>query len=516
MTQIDSQHHTINGTNGNGHTYMNGTMNGKQSSASTAALAAESPIDDNLFQPNDIDEANYIREAYETQKLALPVIATYALEVLPPSISLIFVGHLNDQFALDVAALATMFTAVTGLSIGLGMATALDTLASQASGAGQPHLIGTYVQRGVILLAIACVPIFIINWNADSLLIWAGQPADIATAAGIYCRVACIGLPFNFVYELATRALQAQSLVRPNVVVNIISNLLNAALCWLLIYEWELSWLGAAIARSLSVAISPFLLIGYVYAIGFTKRFWFGWSRACLREWMPFLQLSLPGTFQMCSEWWAFEFMALFAGLADATAVRVGSFTGAGQPVSARTAARVGITSGFGISCVWAIALWQSRDWLPLIFTAESTVNSMVTGTMFPLVIFQLPYSINAVAGGAFRGLGQQRRGGIINTFSFYVIGLPIGYWLAFSYNWSLYGLWSGLIVGLLAACILSLSSVMMADWSHHVDVAAQRLAVDHANEAAAVAAADIAASISQSMPHESDPLLPFHISKSS
>jgi MATE family multidrug resistance protein len=52
---------------------------------------------------------------------------------------------------LDVAALATMFTAVTGLSIGLGMATALDTLASQAAGAGQPHLIGTYIQRGTSL-----------------------------------------------------------------------------------------------------------------------------------------------------------------------------------------------------------------------------------------------------------------------------------------------------------------------------------------------------------------------------
>jgi MATE family multidrug resistance protein len=87
-----------------------------------------------------------------------------------------------------------MFTAVTGLSLGLGMATALDTLASQASGAGQPYLIGTYIQRGVLLLSIIFIPIAIINWNAAAFLIWAGQPHDIAEAAGIYCRIALFSL----------------------------------------------------------------------------------------------------------------------------------------------------------------------------------------------------------------------------------------------------------------------------------------------------------------------------------
>jgi MATE family multidrug resistance protein len=182
----------------------------------------------------------------------------------------------------------------------------------------------------------------------------------------------------------------------------------------------------------------------------------------------------------------------------------VGNFTGAGQPISARTAARVGIVSGFMIACVWATALYASRDWLPIIFTAEPTVTNLITATMLPLAFFQLPYSINAVAGGVFRGLGQQRRGGIINTFAFYVIGLPIGYWLAFSCTWYLYGLWSGLVIALMAACILSLTSVMIANWQHHIDVAAERLATDQANELAFARS------------HESDPLLPLHTTKAS
>ena len=39
------------------------------------------------------------------------------------------------------------YSNVTGLSIVLGMVTALDTLATQAHGAENPKLIGVYMQR---------------------------------------------------------------------------------------------------------------------------------------------------------------------------------------------------------------------------------------------------------------------------------------------------------------------------------------------------------------------------------
>ena len=41
---------------------------------------------------------------------------------------------------------------------------------------------------------------------------------------------------------------------------------------------------------------------------------WPGWGSWALKDWPIFLKLSVPGTFQLCAEWWALEVMALFAG----------------------------------------------------------------------------------------------------------------------------------------------------------------------------------------------------------
>jgi hypothetical protein len=62
----------------------------------TSSSSSSSPYS-HLWKKNDTDDAVYTREAFEVQRLAIPVVATYCLECLPPLISLIFVGHLNDQ-----------------------------------------------------------------------------------------------------------------------------------------------------------------------------------------------------------------------------------------------------------------------------------------------------------------------------------------------------------------------------------------------------------------------------------
>eukprot|EP00128_Syssomonas_multiformis_P014961 Colp12_sorted_trinity150504_noHs@14191 len=103
-------------------------------------------------------------------QLTWPVVLTFVLEMSPGIVSVAFVGHLPGQLYLDASALATMFSNVTGLSIGFGLTTALDTLASQANGAKNYKLIGVYVQRGLLIIALACVPIWAVNWWAADIL----------------------------------------------------------------------------------------------------------------------------------------------------------------------------------------------------------------------------------------------------------------------------------------------------------------------------------------------------------
>lgn len=81
-------------------------------------------------------------------KLAVPVIITYFLEMLPSIITIILVGREYDggeegasggelsmqKLHLDAASLAVMFCNIVAMSPAFGILTAMDTLCSQAHG----------------------------------------------------------------------------------------------------------------------------------------------------------------------------------------------------------------------------------------------------------------------------------------------------------------------------------------------------------------------------------------------
>ena len=52
-----------------------------------------------------------------------------------------------------------MIASITGLAIYEGLATSLDTLTSQAYGAGKKHLVGLHVQRMIALTLLVTIPI---------------------------------------------------------------------------------------------------------------------------------------------------------------------------------------------------------------------------------------------------------------------------------------------------------------------------------------------------------------------
>ena len=69
----------------------------------------------------------------------------------------------------------------------------------------------------------------------------------------------------------------------------------------------------------------------------------------------------------------------------------------------------------------------------------------MGTGLFLYVAFFQVPDGIQVVLIGMLRGLGQTRIAAITAFVSNWLIGLPFGYWLAFSRGWR-DGLWVGLV----------------------------------------------------------------------
>ena len=64
--------------------------------------------------------------------------------------------------------------------------TAMDTLCAQAFGAGNNRMVGDVLQRGIIILGLACIPIVIVWTLAEPLLLFAGQDPVVCSLTGAY------------------------------------------------------------------------------------------------------------------------------------------------------------------------------------------------------------------------------------------------------------------------------------------------------------------------------------------
>ena len=125
-------------------------------------------------------------ELLPTLAVALPAVATNLLATMLQMVDASFVGHIGTR-ELAAAALGNAIFNLPWCFI-LGVSTALDTLASQAHGAGDAAAVRRWGQTAAIVLVALCVPGGLLlaagEWAARELF---GQSADVAELTGEYC-----------------------------------------------------------------------------------------------------------------------------------------------------------------------------------------------------------------------------------------------------------------------------------------------------------------------------------------
>lgn len=168
-------------------------------------------------------------------KYSTPLFVTYLLQYSFQTTTVIVAGRLGTN-ELGAISLASMTANVTGLAVYEGLATSLDTLCSQAYGAGRKELVGLHLQRMVYLLWLITIPIGIV-WSCSPWILEALVPEKaLAELAGMYLRVYLIGMPGFSTFEAGKRLLQAQGDFTGPLMVLLICAPLNIFLNWLFVF----------------------------------------------------------------------------------------------------------------------------------------------------------------------------------------------------------------------------------------------------------------------------------------
>lgn len=151
----------------------------------------------------------------------------------------------------------------------------------------------------------------------------------------------------------------------------------------------------------------------------------------------------------------ASTFFMIPLGVAMATTVRVGHAVGAGDAPAVRWAAGAGYAIAGLTQTASALLMVLGGGLIAALFTRDPTVAALATTLLLYAAAFQYVDGVQALSAGALRGLKDTRVPMVITAFSYWGLGMPLGWTLGIHLGWGPQGLWAGLILGLSAAAIL-------------------------------------------------------------
>lgn len=371
---------------------------------------------------------------------------------------------------------------------GMGLLLGLDTLVSQAYGAGRNADCRRSLYQGVWLAIFLSLPLAVLIWLITPALPWLGIGTEVYEPTSHYVNVVTLSMPTLLLYTALRRYLQGINMVRPVMIALVSANLINVVTNWLLIEGRfgfpALGVAGAAWATAASraymtavLAIAVWLHSPREIASELTRR-------SALPDWAHIRQLvalGLPAAMHLTLEVGAFASAAALAGtlgpvdlashqialnacalafmvplgISSAGAVRVGQAIGRGDPHGASASGWTALGLGVGFMTLSATAFLVAPRSIITLFTTDAGVVSTGVTLLFVAAAFQLFDGLQVVAAGNLRGAGDTRTPMYTSLVAYWVIGLPVGYALAFWGEMRVVGLWIGLSLGLIVAGII-------------------------------------------------------------
>jgi MATE family multidrug resistance protein len=203
----------------------------------------ESPTDDPTAIDKTFEDAvisGNIKTTWqrETKTLAAysgPLMLTFILQTSLTLTSVFTVGHIGKN-ELGAVSLGSMTANITGYAVYHGLATSLDTLCAQAYGSGRKKLVGLNLQRAVFFLWAVTIPIAVLWFFGDRILMKIVPEKEIAELAGLYLKILILGAPGYACFESSKRFVQAQGKFAANMYVLFIAAPLNVLMHWLFVW----------------------------------------------------------------------------------------------------------------------------------------------------------------------------------------------------------------------------------------------------------------------------------------
>lgn len=428
--------------------------------------------------------------ARATLALGLPLIGSHLAQMALHVTDTIIVGRYGvTELAAVVLGSSSFFIVFI---LGAGFAQAVMPMVAAAVGRNDETTVRRDTRMGMwlsIAFGLAVLPLFL---GAGPILRHLGQQPDVAALAGQYLAIAGLGMIPALLVRVLSNYLAALERTRVVLAVTLVAVAVNAVLNWVLVFgnagAPELGVAGSAIA-TVATQIVTFVALALYAArepalrrFRLFQRFWkadgpalvqvfrLGWpiGLTSVAEGGLFqasvLMMGMIGTVELAAHGIAMQVASItfmvHVGLSSAATVRTGRALGRGDAAGLRLGARVAVVLSLCfVAATVAMFLIIPAPIVGLFVSPSdpeaAAIIAFGTVLLALAAAFQVADAMQVMALGLLRGVQDTRVPMVLAVVSYWMIGIPSSYVLAFPLGFGGVGLWTGLVIGLTVAATL-------------------------------------------------------------
>ncbi|HAY3562615.1 TPA: MATE family efflux transporter [Elizabethkingia meningoseptica] len=426
----------------------------------------------------------------DSLKLALPVMITQLGQVSVNLFDNMIVGKLLGAQALASVSLgnATFFSFFV---FAMGFSYAIPPLVSEAHSRMDHDKINSVFRHGfVINLAVGTLMMLLILFGMP-LLYHMDQPKEIIPDTIHFLTIMAFSMIPFMVFQTFREVSEGLSFTIGVTKATIIANILNIVLNYILI-EGKLGLPAMGVRGSaLATLIARIFMVVFLYIVlyrdprtsHYIKAFHLKINGFSKKIFSTMLKLGFPTALQLFFEVSAFAGAAFVCGLVSSTdiaahqiALSMASFTfnlcvGFSVASTVMVGRKLGerdfrglrdvgvnnIKLAFIFMIVCGLAFIIGRNILPHFFVQNNDVNVMLLASKLLIIaaLFQLSDGIQVTCLGCLRGIQDVKIPSILTFIAYWVITIPLGYFLCYTLKMGALGMWIALGLGLTISAVL-------------------------------------------------------------
>lgn len=420
-------------------------------------------------------------------KLAIPVVISQLGQILIQTSDSIIVGHFAGTVPLAAVALGTsMFIFI--MVVGMGISYGLTPLIAQENAKSNYSDCGKLLINSFVINIISAVLLFVlVRIGLIPLLSHMKQSPDVVTQARPFLSLLGVSVIPLLIFNTFKQFTEGLGFTKQAMYISIWGNILNVIAGVILVKGMfgipAMGVRGAGYSTLIDRTLMAIVMLLYVLRSPRFKKYLpdFKLSNLSLAPVKKILKIGAPVALQYTFEVSAFSGATaiigtmgavpqaahqvalnmaavtymMASGVSAAAAIKSGNYFGAKQFFDLRKSAIASYHVVLAFMSVTAILFLIFNHWLPWLYTEDKSVIVIAAQLLIIAALFQLFDGAQVIGLGILRGMGDVNIPTIITFLAYWVIGIPVGYILGLHFNMGVFGVWYGLVAGLLTAAVL-------------------------------------------------------------